>query len=150
MSDINLKERAMSCISDALYGVTIYDAEALRESVMDDHVATDAENTCIYTHNCREIIARYEHEFGTDASDICDGGPTYKPSEWEAAMVAYANAIAAYTALQSFVSTALDEIEAAAVELVEQIGETIDHLNIDDECPHGWAAHAREDANGTH
>lgn len=146
---INLQERAQGCISDALYGVTTYDAEELRESVMDDHVATDAENACIYTHDCREIIARYEREFGADATDICDGGTTYKPSEWEAAMISYAGAVA-YTAMQSYASDALDEIEKAATALAEAVADNCSAIHIGTDCPHGWARHDREDADGTH
>lgn len=145
----DLEARAQSCIAEALYNVTTYDSRTLRESVMDDYVPQDAENACIYTSDCEEIIRRYEREFGSEAEDICDSGKTYKASEFAEAMVSYANAVA-YTAMQSYASTALNELYEAADEIADLAGVSADDLTIGASCPHGWAVHAREDAQGTH
>jgi hypothetical protein len=60
---INLDSYAESCISDALYGVTEYDRDALRDAVQ-EQVHSAADNACIYTHNCYQIISDYERDVG--------------------------------------------------------------------------------------
>lgn len=149
---IDLDSYATGTVGDAIYGMTTYDATALREEAQ-DRVGQDAENACTYTHHCRQIIDDYEREYGSEAEDICDGGQTYKASEFQDAMVAYANAVA-YCALGAKVSAILDAVDEAAEELVALLSEhdqSIDSTDLvmSSQCPNGWAAHDSEEADGS-
>lgn len=145
---INLEERATTAISEALYGMTTYDADALR-SALDDSTHTEADNACTYHHHCAQIIQDYERDYPGE-----DMGGTYTAEQWQEAQTAYAYGVA-YAALSSFVDAGLQEIEEAAEELVDLItdeaGDQFEGtLTIGAQCPHGWAPHDREDEDGTH
>jgi hypothetical protein len=147
---INLESRATDAISEALHGMTTYDADALRDA-LEDRAGEEADNACIYYHHCHDIISDYERDYGDAAEDM---GGTFTAGQWQEAMVAYAYGIA-YAALSSFIADSLKEIEEAADELGDVfLDEYPDAPNIQmqigRDCPHGWAPHDHEDADGTH
>ena len=145
----DLEQYGVSCVGEAIYGMDKLDLDRLRDDVS-DRIYTDAENACIYTHDCLDIIRDYEREFDSDADD---GGKEFKPSEWQDAMTAYAYGIAT-AAIRHYADEALAAIEEKADTLIDEIpacfGAGIDDLRVSLQCPHGWAAHDREDADGIH
>lgn len=151
MSDrINLEKIAENTISEAIYGLTIYNDDELRDAVQ-DRIHEEAENACTYHHHCAQIIQDYEREYGDAAEDM---GGEYKAHQWREAMEAYACGIA-HAALSSMVGVALNEIEEAADELEDlcrdKAGDAwTGDLVVSADCPHGWAPHDREDSDGTH
>ncbi|QQS10762.1 MAG: hypothetical protein IPK81_14065 [Rhodospirillales bacterium] len=149
-------EAAAGCLSDAIYDVDKYDADSLRDSVFDDHIASAVESACVYYHACAEIISRYEHDYGRDAEDLADGaGPIYKASQWQEAQVAYAAAICD-AAIRAEAETLLSEVAERADSLAALANENgasgIDasDLRVTLNCPHGRAPHERETADGAH
>jgi hypothetical protein len=113
----------------------------------------DGDSYCPYYSQQEDVIVRYESDFGREAEDICDGGTTYKASEYQQAATAYAYAIA-YCGFQSYFQAAKDEL----VEVLEEFeSDAQGELKTDEEiqvlltthCPHGWAAHDRELTDGT-
>jgi hypothetical protein len=146
---MNLETYATGVIEDSIYGMDTLDLDTLRDSVS-DHVASAAENACIYTHNCQDIISRYESEVhDSDIRDVtCDR--TFSADEWQDAMVAYANAVA-YSWLSNRSHTLLQEIESAADTLAIAAAESgLDAPRVTRDCPHGWAVHESEDSEGVH
>lgn len=149
MARINLEAAAADCIADAVYGMETLDMEALRDGA-EDMASSAADNACIYYSNCMDIINRYERD-APDAEDMT-GGDTYKAADWQQAMCAYAYAVA-YTVISRNVHGLLEEIEQAADGIytaAEAHGYTgTADPRVSSDCPHGWAAHDREDAEGT-
>ena len=140
---INLESYAEGTVSDAIYGMETYDASALAEEVQ-ERVRQDAENACIYTHACYQIISDYEREYTAE-----DMGGTYTAEQWQDAMTAYAFGVA-YAALSSMTADILSKVDEAAEELVALLsenGQSIDSTNLamSLSCPHGWAAHDSEE-----
>jgi hypothetical protein len=130
--------------------VDVADAVSTVEDLEGDF---DAESYCPYYHEQVEVIDNYESDFGNEAEDICDSGTTYKASEYQQALTAYAYAIA-YCGFQSYFQAAkselieaLEEFEADA-QLHLNTGEEI-RVQLTTDCPHGWAAHDRELEDGT-
>lgn len=147
---INLEDRAENAISDALYGMTTYNAADLRDR-MEDSAYEEADTVCIYQHWCEQIIHDYENEYGDDADDM---GGTFTAGQWREAMTAYAYGIAR-AALSCMIEHNLKEIEEAADELSDMAAELAGDdwtgdLAISATCPHGWAPHDKEDEDGTH
>lgn len=149
MDRTNLEAAAADCISDAIYGMTELDLRALRDNA-EDMVSSAADSVCTYTSACMDIISEYQHE-ADDAEDMTSG-QTYEAADWQQAMCAYAYAVA-YTVISRNVHDLLEEIEEAADDLrvaAEAHGlEDPADPRISADCPHGWAAHDREDAEGT-
>lgn len=148
MTRINLEAAAADCIADAVYGMTELDLQELRDNA-EDMASSAADNACIYYSNCMDIISEYERE-APDAEDMT-GGDTYKAADWQKALCAYAYAVA-YTVISRNVHDLLEEIEEAADDLrnaAEAHGlEDPADPRISSNCPHGWAAHDREDVAG--
>jgi hypothetical protein len=146
----NLEAAALDCIADAIYGVGTLDLDALRDGAQ-EQASNAADNACTYHSDCLEIINRYERE-APDAEDMT-GGATYKAADWQQAMCAYAYAVA-YTVISQDVNNLIDDIEQTAADLRD----TAEGYGLEDpadprvtaDCPHGWAAHDREDEAGTH
>ena len=130
--------------------VEISDVVSTIEDLEEDF---DGDSYCPYYSQQEEVIARYESDFGSDAEDICDGGQTYKASEYQQAQTAYAYAIA-YCGFQAYFQVAKDEL----IEALEEFeSDAQGELKTDEEiqvqlttqCPRGWAAHDRELTDGT-
>ena len=154
----NLDITAQGIISEALYGKTTFDMDELRDAVS-DQVHEAADNACIYNSDCLDNIDRYSsHPTARNADDEADAsGATYKPSQWLEAQQALAYYIAR-AVIEDAVSTMLDEVEAAEEAILEALAVELpdDHdspegsLAVSLTCPHGWAAHDREDEDGVH
>ncbi len=148
MSDI--LERASSDLAEQLSGKQ-GSADDLRHEVETLEHDFDFDSFAPYTHQEDDVISDLEKEYWRDAEDIC-GDKTYKATEWEEARRAYAGALA-YTAYSSI-------WEQTKQELIEAI-EEFESDALDSKCPdtpvislsmsciHGWAAHDREDTDGT-
>lgn len=149
MTRINLEAAAADCISDAIYGMKTLDLDALRDNA-EEQASSAADSACTYTSACLDIISEYERE-AYGAEDMTSG-QTYEAADWQKAMCAYAYAVA-YTVISRNVHDLLEEIEQAADDLrdaAESRGlEDPADPRISADCPHGWAAHDREDAEGT-
>ena len=149
---VNLRQTAENVISDAVYGMTTLDLDALRESA-DEQTHSAAESVTIYLIDCRDIISRYESEADDSTVDDLTGGKTYTAGEWREAMHAYAFGVA-YSVLSQEVNGLLHAIDVVAEDLATAATEhgCPDTLEprISTDCPHGWAAHDREDEAGVH
>ncbi len=147
MSDI--QERASSDLAEQLSGKSGSAAD-LRHDIEQLEHDFDFDSFAPYTHEETDIINDLEKEYWRDAEDIC-GDKTYKATEWEEARRAYAGALA-YTAYSSIWEQTKQEL----IEAVEQFeSDAIDFgcdepvISLSLSCLHGWAAHNREDADGT-
>jgi hypothetical protein len=135
--------------------VDVSDATSRIEDLESDF---DGDSYCPYYIQQDEVISRYERDFGSEAEDICDGGTTYKASEYQQAQTAYAYAIA-YCGFSSYFAEAKQELIDALEEFETDAERELhtDTLDMDDvvrvrltgQCPHGWAAHDRELEDGT-
>ena len=149
---VNLRQTAENVISDAIYGMETLDIDALRESA-DEQTHSAAESVTIYHADCLDIISRYESESNDADVDDMTGGKTYTAGEWREAMNAYAYGVA-YSVLSQEVGELLQAIDTAADGLALAADahgfSDDDEPRISTDCPHGWAAHDREDEQGTH
>lgn len=147
---MNLDPYAASCIEVAIEEARReFDLDAIRDAAREE-VAQQAENACIYYSECMDIISRYERDH--DGSDYMTDA-TFTADKWQEAMVAYANAVACdaigskVEALLTALEKAADDLESAATDWgCDDTSEP----RITTECPHGWAAHDKEDEAGTH
>jgi hypothetical protein len=147
MSDIH--ERVSGDLAEQLSG-RVGSAADLRHEIETLEHDFDFDSFAPYTHEETDIINDLEKEYWRDAEDIC-GDKTYKATEWEEARRAYAGALA-YTAYSSLWEQAKQEL----IEQVEQFESDAMNFGCDEpaislsmSCLHGWAAHNREDADGT-
>jgi hypothetical protein len=158
MSDrIDLDSRAQDVIAESIYDMKTLDLDALRETAQ-ERCHDEADNAVIYHHWAGQILDEYESEaYRIGDPDDMLGDRTYKAGEWMEARTACAYAVA-LTILEYRVGIALQEIEEAADGLLDSLanvlgddapGEVSD-LAVTRDCPHGWAAHDREDEAGTH
>ncbi len=149
---VNLRQTAENVISDAIYGMTTLDLDALRESA-DEQTHSAAESVTIYYSDCLDIISRYESEADDSTVDDLTGGKSYTAGEWREAMNAYAFGVA-YSVLSQEVAELVQAIDTAADDLATAATahghDVTDEPRISTDCPHGWAAHDREDEQGTH
>jgi hypothetical protein len=147
MSDI--RERVASGLGEQLSGKSGSAAD-LRHDIEQLEHDFDFDSFAPYTHEETDIINDLEKEYWRDAEDIV-GDKIYKATEWEEARRAYAAALA-YAAYSSI-------WEQNKQELIEAI-EEFESEALDAKCPdpiislnlsyiHGWAAHDREDSDGT-
>lgn len=147
-----IENYASSAISAAFYGkdLKIESADFFDELRDDaaDQIGTEADNACTYYAQCMEIIQRYESEYGDQAADMSDPGAEFKASDWQKAMVAYAYGIA-HCAIGGAVNESIDELVEAYELLVAEVPDDVEvPVTLDSDCPHGWAAHDRETAEG--
>jgi hypothetical protein len=147
MSDIS--ERVANDIAEQLSGKS-GSADDLRHEIETLEHDFDFDSFAPYTHQETDIISELEKEYWRDAEDIC-GEKTYKATEWEEARRAYAAALA-YTAYSSVWEQSKQEL----IEAIEQFESDAQDAGCDDpnislalSCVHGWAAHDREDSDGT-
>jgi len=111
----------------------------------------DFDSFAPYTHEETDIISDLEKEYWREAEEMC-GDKQYKATEWEEARRAYASALA-YTAYSSLWEQAKQELIEAIEEfesdaLDSKCPDTPD-ISLSLSCTHGWAAHDREDSDGT-
>jgi hypothetical protein len=148
----NLEAAALDCINEAIHGMGTLDLDALRDNA-DEQTNSAAESVTIYYSDCLDIISRYESEADDSTVDDLTGGKTYTAGEWREAMTAYAFGVA-YSVLSHEVSEILQAIDTAADDLATAATahgfSDDDQPRISTDCPHGWAAHDREDEAGTH
>jgi hypothetical protein len=147
----DLENLAKDILQESAWDKTSFDRREFEEEIS-DRSHDSAESACIYYHQCFEIISDYErHDAAPNESEM---GGTYRADQYQEAAQAWAyeiaSAVISYEAHQL-----LDEAEEARDDLVS----TLDHLEVDyDEddirvgrdCPHGWAAHDREDSDGVY
>lgn len=155
MSDnVNLASTGADCIAEAAYGMAILDLDKLSDDAR-ERIGQEAENACIYTHNCLEIINRYERDVNDADVDDVVNGKDYKAGEWRAAMEAYAFGVA-YVVIGANVEEGLTELQEAAEHLVREAAAwgakdcDLDSLQLGRDCTHGWAVHDKEDEAGVH
>jgi len=145
------EDRLSEMVSDEIKGfMDVSDAVSEIEGFEPDF---DGDSYCPYYSQQDEVISRYESNFGSEAEDICDGGQTYKASEYQQAATAYAYAIA-YCGFNSYFQQskeelieALEDFESDATR--ELAADDDVQVQITSQCPHGWAAHDRELEDGT-
>jgi len=147
MTDI--REYAQNNLAEQLSGKS-GSADDLRHEIETLEHDFDFDSFAPYTHEETEIISELEKEYWQDAEDIC-GDKTYKATEWEEARRAYAGALA-YTAY----SSVWEQTKQELTEAIEQFESDAMDSGCDDpiislslSCIHGWAAHNREDSDGT-
>jgi len=142
---IDLADIAKSLIADLLDDASL-DLAALREGVYKRSFDA-AESACIYTHACADIIAHYESDPRAD-TEGADDGATYQPSRHREAMQHYAHFIAR-SIIEAEAFALVDELDEAQEHLVDALAPLVDadesDYRLSRDCPHGWAAHDRED-----
>lgn len=153
----DLENAASSLIEDLVREIEDFDLVTLREDI-NDRAHEAAESACIYYHDCADIISRYETDPRADTESADDAGGTFKPSEYQQAMAAYAFFIAR-SIIEAEASDIVDKIEEAADDLEMSLSEPDDPrlprelpdrdtFRLSADCLHGWAAHDSEDAAG--
>ncbi len=148
MSDI--QERVKNDLAEQLSGKQGTAAD-LRHQIERLEHDFDFDSFAPYSHEETDIINDLEKEYWRDAEDIC-GEKTYKATEWEEARRAYAGALA-YTAY----SSVWEQTKQELTEALEQFESDATASGCPDtpiislslSCVHGWAAHDREDEDGT-
>lgn len=149
---IDLDAEATNAVRDAILEDLGkgFSKDDLQEAVA-DRLYTVADNACIYTHKCMDIISEYERAACPDAEEY-QGGAEYKPADWEQAMTAWA-----YCVARAYLSQAAEEPMQEALAARERVLEVAQELGFDGdddaveasrECPHGWAPHDYEEADG--
>jgi hypothetical protein len=143
----DLRDTAKSLVADLIRGDRL-DLDQLRDDIS-EAADTAADNACIYYHWCEEIISRYESDPRADTESADNMGGKYKPSEYQQAMQVYAYGIAR-SIIEAEACELIDELEQAEEHLTDVLNFPASgfpfHLSAD--CPHGWAAHDREDDHG--
>lgn len=145
-----------ACAKDAVRAAILEDLskgfseDELREKVT-ERLDTEADNACIYTHKCMQIIDEYEREAGRAAEEY-QGGAEYKAEDWQKAMTAWA-----YCVARAYLSQAAEEPIQEALDARERVLEVAQGLGFDGDeedieasyqCPHGWAPHDYEEDDG--
>lgn len=145
---INLESRAKDMIGEIIaYDMDKLDLDALRDGI-GDAAHQEADNACIYTHHCLQILDDYENHSAAPAESELGG--EFRSDQWREAATAWAWEVAA-AVLASEASEAIDTIEERADELCDALAEVlpdqgvaVDDLAVTRDCPHGWAAHDKE------
>ena len=145
-----IQEYAKDALAEQLSGKSGSAGDLRHEIETLDH-DFDFDSFAPYTREENDIINDLEKEYWRDAEDIC-GDKTYKATEWEEARRAYASALA-YTAYSSIWEQTKQEL----IEAIEQFeSDALDSkcpdtpvISLSMSCIHGWAAHDREDSDGT-
>jgi len=146
---IDLADIAKSLVADCIDSDQL-DLDKLREDI-NDRSFDAAESACIYTHACADIIAHYEGDPRADTEGADDVG-SFKPSQYREAMQCYAHFIAR-SIIEAEAFGLLDELKEAQEHLASVLPALVDDADESDyrlsaDCPHGWAAHNREDEAG--
>jgi len=147
---IDLRDIAENVVADCLPMDGTLDVDTLEDDI-GEHVDSATDSACIYYHDCADIISHYETDPAADTDSADDMGQTFKPSEYQQAMVAYA-----YWIARSVIDANAREIVGEIREAVDELESELAALNVDvvggyrisRDCPHGWAAHDRENGNG--
>lgn len=122
----------------------------LRDAV-EERIYVMADDVCISYADCQQIIDDYDRAVSRDAEEY-QGEAEYKAQDWEQAMVAWAYCVArAYLsqAAQEPIQEALDARERV-LEVAQGLGFDGDEeaVEVSHDCPHGWAPHDYEEADG--
>ena len=134
---MNLEPYAEGCLE---IQAAPYDFGAIRDEAR-EQIPEQADNACIYTHNCMDIISRYER----DAGPYEDLGGTYRADQWQEAMTAYAYGVAS-SIIGSRVEEMLERVEECAEAL--RVASDLDDLHISPRQPYETTAHTSENADG--
>jgi hypothetical protein len=145
----DIREYVQNNLAEQLSG-KVGSADDLRHEIETLEHDFDFDSYAPYTHQETDVISDLEKEYWRDAEDLC-GDRTYKATEWEEARRAYASALA-YTAYSSIWEQTKQEL----IEAIDQFASDAMNFGCDEpvlslstSCLHGWAAHNREDADGT-
>jgi hypothetical protein len=149
MSDrINLEQRASDMLAEIAGDK--FDADEIRDG-LSERAHEEADNACIYYHHAQTIIQDYESQSGLNESDL---GGEYRADQWQEAMTAWAYEIAC-AVLTEESEKALKAVEEHADALCDAVADHDDNeapdpddLRVSIDCPHGWAAHDKENAVG--
>jgi hypothetical protein len=140
-------------LTESLSGKT-GSADDLRHEIEQAEHNFDFDSYAPYTHQESDVISDLEKEYWRDAEDIL-GDTTYKATEWEDARRAYASALA-YTAYSSLweqtkreLIEEIEQFESDARDVLPKDCYDDPQITLSLSCLHGWAAHNREDADGT-
>jgi hypothetical protein len=145
----NLETKMRGDASSAIYDMREWDADSFRDALTE---AADqlADNVVTYYSDALDIVSRYESDSRANDYDADDMGATFKPSQWQEAMTAYAYGIAR-SVLYAVCNELVEEAEEAADELEElaaKEGADSPALLVAASCPYGWAAHNYETDSG--
>jgi len=146
---LDILEYVKNALAESLSGKS-GSADDLRHEIAQLEHDFDFDSYAPYRHQENDVISDLEKEYWRDAEDIL-GEKSYKATEWEEARRAYAGALA-YTAYSSLweqtkqeLTEAIEQFESDAMDF--GCDEPVISLSMS--CLHGWAAHNREDADGT-
>jgi hypothetical protein len=141
----NLELYAKDEISEALSGEK-RSADDLTSAVESLEHDFDFDSFAPYTSEEDDILSDYEQEHWQEAEELL-GEKEYKATEWADAKRAYVAAIA-YAAFSSIFEETKTELTEAIEEFSSHAAELsgVDpEITISKTCPHGWAAHNREE-----
>ncbi|WP_142850669.1 hypothetical protein [Telmatospirillum sp. J64-1] len=157
----DLESAAADAVYEAAYGMTELDLDKLGEEAR-ERVHIEADNAVIYNSDALAIINEYEgHPAARVAEEEADDfGEVFKASDWQKAQTTYAYLIAR-AVIGACVEEQLMDITAKAEHLLDVLGSLQRYsravlpsdereLTVSRDCPHGWAAHDREDDEGTY
>jgi hypothetical protein len=146
---LDILEHVKNEIAESLSGKK-GSADDLRHEIEQLDHNFDFDSYAPYTHQEDDVILDLERDYWRDAEDFLSD-KTYKATEWEDARRAYAAALA-YTAYSSLWEQTKQEL----IEEIEQFETDAQDFGCDDpiitlsmSLLHGWAAHNREDSDGT-
>lgn len=150
---IDLEERAASMLGELIDEQDTFDAAALEDAIQ-ERAHEEADNCVIYHHWADQIIQDYErHVAAPNESEL---GGEYRADQHQEASRAWAYEIAC-AVLNSEAAEALEGVKEDADTLCDAIANQDDdqapdpsELRVSLSCPHGWAAHDKEDDDGTH
>jgi hypothetical protein len=141
----DLEQYANDRISEQLSGETgtATDLVATVEQLEHDF---DFDSYAPYTSQEDDILSDYESDYWQDAKDLL-GDTQYTADDWATAKRAYVAAIA-YSAFSSIFEQSKTELTEAIEEFSSDAADLsgLDpEIAISSTCPHGWAAHNREE-----
>lgn len=150
----DLEQYAQDAVADALINEK-GTADDLTHTIEQLEHDFDFDSFAPYTNQEDDILSDYEKDYYRDAEDIL-GDREYKATDWAEAKRAYVGAVA-YCAYSSIFESAKSELTEAIEEFNDDAQNQMTADGIEDEpeisisrtCPHGWAAHNREDSDGT-
>jgi hypothetical protein len=141
----DLEQYAKDEVSEALSGEN-GSAEDLTAAVERLDQNFDFDSFAPYTSEEDDILSDYEKEHWQEAEELL-GDRQYKATEWAEAKRAYVGAVA-YAAFSSIFEQTKTELTEAIEEFSTEAAELsglVPEITISKACPHGWAAHNRED-----
>jgi len=141
----DLEQHANDRISEQLSGET-GTAEDLTVTVERLEHDFDFDSYAPYTSQEDDILSDYESDYWQDAKDLL-GDTQYAADDWATAKRAYVAAIA-YTAFSSIFEQVKTELTEAIEEFSSDAADLsglVPEISVSATCPHGWAAHNREE-----